>query len=89
MLYTGVPGYRLSRELIRAEVEVIQSLGVEIRCNTQIGKDVSFVDLRRDFAAVIIACGANPAGSEEMHLSFSFPAGERGHEIGVKIMEKQ
>jgi formate dehydrogenase (NADP+) beta subunit len=58
MLYTGVPSYRLPRELIRAEVAVIQSLGVEIRCNTQVGKDVSFVDLRRDFAAVIIACGA-------------------------------
>jgi NADPH-dependent glutamate synthase beta subunit-like oxidoreductase len=58
MLYTGVPGYRLPRELIRAEVAVIQSLGVEIRCNTQVGKDVSFTELRRDFAAVIIACGA-------------------------------
>jgi len=58
MLYTGVPGYRLPRNLIQAEVAVIQSLGVEIRCNTQVGKDVSFGDLRRDFAAVIIACGA-------------------------------
>ena len=58
MLYTGVPGYRLPRELIRAEVAVIQSLGVEIRCNTQVGKDVSFPELRRDFSAVIIACGA-------------------------------
>jgi len=58
MLYTGVPGYRLPRELIQAEVAVIQSLGVEIRCNTQVGKDVSFTQLRSDFAAVIIACGA-------------------------------
>jgi NADPH-dependent glutamate synthase beta subunit-like oxidoreductase len=58
MLYTGVPGYRLPRELIRAEVAVIQSLGVEIRCNMQVGKEVSFADLRREFAAVIIACGA-------------------------------
>ena len=58
MLYTGVPGYRLPRELIRAEVAVIQSLGVEIRCSTQVGKDVSFTDLRSEFAAVIIACGA-------------------------------
>jgi NADPH-dependent glutamate synthase beta subunit-like oxidoreductase len=58
MLYTGVPGYRLPRDLIRAEVKVIESLGVEIRCNTQVGKDVSFEQLRRDFAAVIIACGA-------------------------------
>ncbi|HLF22365.1 MAG TPA: FAD-dependent oxidoreductase, partial [Burkholderiales bacterium] len=58
MLYTGVPGYRLPRELIRAEVAVIESLGVQIRCNIQIGKDISFEQLRRDFAAVIIACGA-------------------------------
>ncbi len=58
MLYTGVPGYRLPRELIRAEVAVIQSLGVEIRCNTQIGKDITFSQLRSEFAAVIIACGA-------------------------------
>ncbi len=58
MLYTGVPGYRLPRELIRAEVAVIQSLGVEIRCNTRIGQDVSFAQLRAGFAAVIIACGA-------------------------------
>ena len=58
MLATGVPGYRLPRKLIEAEVAVIQAMGVEIRCNTQVGKDVSFTDLRRDFAAVVIACGA-------------------------------
>jgi len=58
MLFTGVPGYRLPAELIRAEVAVIEALGVEIRCNTQVGKDVGFDELRREFAAVIIACGA-------------------------------
>jgi len=58
MLVTGVPGYRLPRELIRAEVEVIRALGVEIRCNTHVGRDFPFDELRREFAAVIIACGA-------------------------------
>lgn len=58
MLVTGVPGYRLPRELIRAEVAVIQALGVEIRCNTHVGRDVTFPELRREFKAVIIACGA-------------------------------
>ena len=58
MLFTGVPGYRLPAELIRAEVAVIQALGVEIRCNTRVGKDTGFDKLRREFAAVIIACGA-------------------------------
>jgi len=58
MLFTGVPGYRLPAELIRAEVAVIQAQGVEIRCNVQVGKDIGFDQLRREFAAVVIACGA-------------------------------
>jgi NADPH-dependent glutamate synthase beta subunit-like oxidoreductase len=58
MLAVGVPEYRLPRELIRREVAVIEALGVEIRCNTKIGRDVDFQSLREDFAAVIIAVGA-------------------------------
>jgi formate dehydrogenase beta subunit len=58
MLYTGVPDYRLPSDLIRAEVAVIEALGVEIRCNTEVGKDISFEQLRKEFAAVIIAVGA-------------------------------
>ena len=58
MLYTGVPGYRLPADLIRAEIAVIEALGVEIRCNVQVGRDVRFDDLRREFPVVVIACGA-------------------------------
>jgi formate dehydrogenase (NADP+) beta subunit len=58
MLALGVPGYRLPPETIRQEVAVIQALGVDIRCGVEIGKNIRFADLRRDFAAVIIAVGA-------------------------------
>ncbi len=58
MLFSGVPGYRLPAELIRAEVAVIQAMGVEIRCGVQVGKDISFDQIRREFSALIIACGA-------------------------------
>lgn len=58
MLAVGVPAYRLPRELIEKEVAVIQALGVEIRCGVKVGKDISFAELRKDFAAVIIAVGA-------------------------------
>jgi formate dehydrogenase (NADP+) beta subunit len=37
---------------------VIEALGVEIRCNARVGRDVTFPELRREFKAVIIACGA-------------------------------
>jgi formate dehydrogenase beta subunit len=58
MLALGIPEYRLPRDLIRAEVAVIEALGVEIRCNTRVGSDVTFDHLRRDHAAVVIAVGA-------------------------------
>ncbi|MBK8467526.1 MAG: FAD-dependent oxidoreductase [Chloracidobacterium sp.] len=58
MLAVGVPAYRLPRELIEKEIAVIEALGVEIRCSVQVGKDISFAELREDFAAVIIAVGA-------------------------------
>ena len=61
MLYTGVPAYRLPRDLIDAEIEVIRSLGVEFRCGVQIGRDVSFESLRADFEAVIVTVGAKRA----------------------------
>lgn len=58
MLAVGVPAYRLPRGLIEREVAVIRALGVDIRCGVAVGRDLSFADLRRDFAAVVIAVGA-------------------------------
>src|SRR5262245_30183022 len=58
MLALGVPEYRLPRDLIRAEVRLIEALGVEIRCSIEVGKDVPFDQLRRDYAAVVVAVGA-------------------------------
>lgn len=58
MLAFGIPEYRLPRDLIAAEVEVIRSLGVAFVCNTQVGKDLPFSDIRRDYAATIVAVGA-------------------------------
>ncbi|MGE0815371.1 MAG: FAD-dependent oxidoreductase [Vicinamibacterales bacterium] len=58
MLAVGVPAYRLPRALIEQEVDVIRALGVEIRCGITVGADVSFADLRRDYAAVVVAVGA-------------------------------
>ncbi|MFQ5605402.1 MAG: FAD-dependent oxidoreductase [bacterium] len=58
MLYLGVPEYRLPRDLIKAEVEVIKAMGTEIICNVQIGNDVTLQELRQKHDAVLIAVGA-------------------------------
>ncbi len=81
MLAFGVPAYRLPRELIRREVAVIEALGVEIRCGVSIGKDISFAELRRTHAAVIIAVGAKSS------RGLGLP-GERGPRVlgGVDLL---
>ncbi len=66
MLYYGVPEYRLPRDLIAAEIALIEALGVQIQCSTEIGKDVSFDELLQDHAAVVIAVGARR--SRELQL---------------------
>ncbi len=60
MLYQGVPEYRLSRDVIRAEVDRILALGVELRLEHRLGRDFTVSDLRRTgFAAVFLAMGAS------------------------------
>ncbi len=58
MLAVGIPEYRLPRDLIEAEVELIRALGVEFVCNTKVGRDISLADIRKSHVATIIAVGA-------------------------------
>ena len=58
MLVTGVPVYRLPRDLVRMEIEAILSLGVELRLNTSVGTDITIPGMRAEgFEAVLIASG--------------------------------
>jgi formate dehydrogenase beta subunit len=57
MLAVGIPEYRLPRELIAAEVELIRALGVEFICNTQVGRDVSLSKIRAQYRATLLAIG--------------------------------
>jgi glutamate synthase (NADPH/NADH) small chain len=53
-VFEGIPEYRLPRERLDDDIAVIQALGVDIRCNTWVGKDVT---LEQDYDAVIVAYG--------------------------------
>lgn len=60
MLYQGVPEYRLSRDLIRAEVDQVLALGAELKLEWRLGRDFTVGDLRRNgYAAVFLALGAS------------------------------
>ncbi|MBI1824139.1 MAG: FAD-dependent oxidoreductase [Nitrospirae bacterium] len=52
-----VPEYRLPRPLIRAEIDAIISMGMEVRLNTRVGKDITFEEIQQEYKAVVIAVG--------------------------------
>jgi len=59
MLAVGIPSFRLPRRLLNAEIERLRAIGIEIKLNSPIGKDLSFDDLRKNYNAVFIAIGAH------------------------------
>ena len=83
MAAVGIPDYRLPRPILRKEVEVITSLGVEIRYNTEVGKDLKFSDLRSQYDALFIGVGAQ--GSAPMRVEGE-DKGYKGFIPGVKYL---
>ena len=60
MLYLGLPEYRLSRDVVEAQVREILATGdIKLNLNQAAGRDFSVADLRRDYDAVLIAVGAH------------------------------
>lgn len=53
----GIPEYRLPYDVIDQDVAIIRSLGVDIRYNTRVGKDITLDELREQHDAVLIALG--------------------------------
>jgi len=58
-LRSAIPPQRLPREVIDAEVAVIESMGARFKMAVRIGEQVSLDDLLRDFDAVIVAAGVD------------------------------
>jgi NADPH-dependent glutamate synthase beta subunit-like oxidoreductase len=64
MLRWGIPAYRLPRDILASEInDNIQALGVEIKCNTRVGKEISFEQVDREFDYVFLATGAHRSQS--------------------------
>lgn len=59
MLRYGIPSYRLPDAVLDAEIQNILDLGVTLKCNTRVGRDLSFEQIRQEFGAVYLALGAH------------------------------
>jgi NADPH-dependent glutamate synthase beta subunit-like oxidoreductase/Fe-S-cluster-containing hydrogenase component 2 len=73
MMAIGIPEYRLSKTVLQAEIDRIIGLGVELKLNTALGRDISLDDLKgQGYQATLIATGATksqPLGvaGEDLH----------------------
>ncbi len=63
MMAVGIPEFRLPRDVLDKETGIIRKLGVDIKLNTRVGKDIKIEDLKKDYNAVFIAVGAHKGGS--------------------------
>ncbi len=55
----GIPEYRLPKSVLDKEISTITALGVEIKTNTRLGKEVTLAELRRKYNAVFLGIGAH------------------------------
>ena len=68
LLTHGFPSYRLPREVVEKDLAVIDKMGIEVKCNTQVGEDVSPETLSQSYDAIFIAGGI--AGTESTLHAF-------------------
>ena len=59
MMTYGIPAYKLSKQVVAAEIDVLRQMGVQIRCGVEVGRDVTLAELREQgFCAFYLAVGA-------------------------------
>lgn len=58
MLAYSIPAYRLPAETVEQTIECLETMGIEIRCGVEIGKDIPYHDLQAQHNAVFLASGA-------------------------------
>jgi len=58
MMTYGIPAYKLAKDVVDTEIDVLREMGVEIRCGVEVGRDVSLDELREQgFKAFYLAIG--------------------------------
>lgn len=84
MLRVGIPEYRLPKDILQLEIELLEKLGVEIRTNSKLGKDFTVEDLKQQgYKAVFLALGAHKG------IDLNLPGSDlSGVMSGVEMLRK-
>ena len=67
MMQYGIPSFRLEKNIVQAEIDVLKQMGVEFKCNVNVGEDITLSDLRQQgYKGFYIAIGAQ--GSRKLNV---------------------
>lgn len=59
MLMNGIPAFRLEKDVVQAEIDILKEMGVEFKCGVEVGKDVTIAELREQgYKGFYVAIGA-------------------------------
>ncbi len=58
LLMYGIPDFKLGKERVQRRLKLLEDEGIIFRCGVNVGKDVSMQELREEFDAIVLACGA-------------------------------
>ena len=63
MMMAGIPEFRLEKDILESEIEIVRRMGAEIRCGVEVGKDVTIQQLREEgYKAFYVAIGLQDGG---------------------------
>ena len=82
MLMNGIPSFRLEKDVVEAEIDILREMGVEFRCGVEVGKDVTIAQLREEgYQGFYVAVGLQSGGK------LNIPGGEaQGVQAGIDFM---
>ena len=84
MLMNGIPSFRLEKDVVESEIDILRELGVELRCGVEVGKDVTIDQLRAEgYQGFYVAVGLQSGGK------LNIPGGEaQGVQAGIDFMRR-
>ena len=84
MLENGLPSFRLEKDVVQAEIDVLREMGVQFRCGVEVGKDVTIAQLREQgYQGFYVAVGLQSGGR------LNIPGGDaQGVTAGIDFMRR-
>ena len=63
MMMFGIPNFRLEKDIVRAEIDVLRQMGVNFECGVEIGKDITIAELRKQgYEGFYVSIGLQSGG---------------------------